>query len=114
MHGFGWIQAALGEIEAMATSQGLTEITRVTIRRGQLSHFPQAELEFAWDLLKKDTICQRASLVVEEEPALMGCPTCGWEILWQGDLANCPACKERLQLVSGTDLQLVHIQGGEQ
>ena len=111
MHGLAWMREVLGEIEAASTCCDLKKIIRVTLRRGELSHHSQEELELAWDLIKKDTICHEAILVIEEEPALIRCPACGWDARWQIDLLCCQACGDRVELVSGTDLQLVGIQG---
>ena len=111
MHGLAWMKEVLGEIEAASMCSGLEKVIKVTLRRGELSHHSQEELELAWDLIKKDTICQHAILVIEEEPALIRCPACGWEAGWQSDLLCCQGCGGRVELVSGTDLQLVGIQG---
>ena len=111
MHGLAWMKEVLGEIEAASTCSGLEKVIKVILRRGELSHHSQEELELAWDLIKKDTICQHAILVIEEEPALIRCPTCSWEARWLSDLPCCQACGGRVEVVSGTDLQLVSIQG---
>lgn len=110
MHGLAWMKEVLGEIEAASTCSGLEKVIKVILRRGELSHHSQEELELAWEL-KKDTICQQAILVIEEEPARLRCPSCGWEARWRSDLLYCQMCGGRVELVSGTDLQLVSIQG---
>jgi hydrogenase nickel incorporation protein HypA/HybF len=111
MHGLAWMKEALGEIEGAAIRFDLEKITQVTLRRGQLSHHPQEELEFAWTLLKEGTICQDAILVIDEEPAQVQCHICGWNAQWHTDLLCCQACGGKVELVSGTDLQLAEIQG---
>ncbi|NMB45761.1 MAG: hydrogenase maturation nickel metallochaperone HypA [Firmicutes bacterium] len=111
MHGLAWMEETLGEITTVAEHCGLRTITKVTLCRGQLSHHFPEELELAWDLVKQGTICEQAVLVIEEEPALVSCSACGWEGQWHSELACCQACASRVELVSGTDLQLVDIQG---
>ena len=110
MHGLAWMEEVLREIEVASTCHDLKKIVKVTLRRGELSHHSQEELELAWEL-KKDTLCQQAVLVIEEEPALIRCPACRWEARWRSDLLYCQMCGGRVELVSGTDLQLVSIQG---
>lgn len=111
MHGFHWIQGILMEIEAAAKSENLTEVAKVTIRRGQLSDYPLAELKLAWEMLTEGTICQGARLNIIEDAAVMECHGCGKELPWQSDLTACPICQGQLQLVSGTEVQLMDIQG---
>ncbi|NMB13317.1 MAG: hydrogenase maturation nickel metallochaperone HypA [Firmicutes bacterium] len=111
MHGLAWMKEVLGEIEAAYVRFDLKTITQVTLRRGQLSHHPQEELESAWTMLREGTICQDAILVIEEEPAQIQCHACGWKAQWYPDLLCCQACGGKVELVSGTDLQLAGIKG---
>ena len=76
-------------------------VTRVSLRIGHLRQVVPDSLEFYFDLVARETLCEGAALETEAVPAELRCRACGEEWLLEEPPFRCPAC-------AGGDVEIVH------
>ncbi len=75
------------------TKNGFTSIQSVTVRIGKASGVMPEALLFAFDTVKRETIADGASLIIEEVPVSGHCRGCDARfIVDEGYILNCPQC----------------------
>jgi hydrogenase nickel incorporation protein HypA/HybF len=79
-------------------------VTRVDLRVGHLRQVVPDALEFAFELVAKDTVVEGAVLAMEEVPAQVRCGPCGAETVLEAFPAHCAVC-------GGLDVEVV---GGDE
>jgi hydrogenase nickel incorporation protein HypA/HybF len=79
-------------------------VSRVELRVGHLRQVVPDALEFAFELVAKDTVVEGAVLAMEEVPAQVRCGACGAETVLEAFPAHCGAC-------GGLDVEVV---GGDE
>jgi hydrogenase nickel incorporation protein HypA/HybF len=76
MHEWALAEAVIKAASDIAEKEGLKQVTRVTIRIGELQQVERAMLEFALSQLKTERF-NKAKFVVETEKARLRCRVCG-------------------------------------
>jgi hydrogenase nickel incorporation protein HypA/HybF len=76
MHEWALAEAVIKAASEIAEREGLKQVTRVTIRVGELQQVERATLEFALSQLKTARF-KRAKFEVETEKARLRCRVCG-------------------------------------
>jgi len=79
-------------------------VTSVNLRIGTLRQVVPASLEFYFDVVSRETVCEGARLDYELVPARVGCSHCGNEWQLEVPLFVCPEC-------AGSDVRVV---GGDE
>jgi len=78
---------------------------------GRLSSIIDDSVQFYWDHISKDTLCEGARLHFNRPPAVFKCNKCRQEFEITEDLLPCPACKSfDLEILSGNEMQVDHIE----
>lgn len=86
-------------------------VTDVRVRVGDMAGVVPASLEFCFEAIVLGTPYRSARLVLERVPVAVACDACGARIETDDRTFHCPACHSpRIELVSGTDLQVVDIE----
>jgi hydrogenase nickel incorporation protein HypA/HybF len=94
-----------------AQAAGATSITRLRLRVGKLSGAVPEALEFAWDVVRRDTIAANASLEIESVPAACWCQTCQHEFECADFFVECPHChRPAAELRRGRELEIASIE----
>ncbi|PID86175.1 MAG: hydrogenase maturation nickel metallochaperone HypA [Chloroflexi bacterium] len=90
---------------------GATQVTDLHLIIGQLSSIVDDSIQFYWDIISKDTICEGAVLHFERVPAQLECRDCGTQYTLSRELMSCPSCDSiRLTVLSGEEFRLESIQ----
>lgn len=76
MHEWALAEAVIKAASEVAEREGLKQVTRVTVRVGELQQVERAVLEFALSQLKTARF-KRAKFEVETEKARLRCRVCG-------------------------------------
>lgn len=94
-----------------AREAGAQRIHRIMMRVGALSGAVPETLEFAFDIVAKDTIAEGATLEIEKVPLACYCSTCAQEFE-PGDLVcECPRCgRASADIRRGRELQLTSLE----
>jgi hydrogenase nickel incorporation protein HypA/HybF len=111
MHEISIMLSTLELAEVHARKAGGTAISRICLRVGVISGVVPEAMEFAFDVLKRGTMAQDASLEIDRVPSEFRCSACGATVLLQEARFDCPECYGLLTIGnSGTDLELSHLE----
>lgn len=111
MHEISLMQSALTTAERAAAEAGASRIESITLRIGALSGVVRDALEFAFEVLKADTLASGAELKIEEVPVRCRCADCGTEFEPQGMIFECPNCGAlSSQVLRGREIDLVSME----
>jgi hydrogenase nickel incorporation protein HypA/HybF len=94
MHEVGMMQQILETAIERAKQEGAQHIDRVHMRVGAEAGVVSESLNFAFEVVKKDTIAEDAQLEVEDIPVLCYCVNCGIEFHPADSLRECPNCHQ--------------------
>ncbi len=105
------MQSTLDLAEEQARKAGATAITRVGLRLGVVSGVVPEAMEFAFDILKRDTMAKDASLEMECVPGEFRCSACDARILLREARFICPECQGLLMIGGGgMEMELSHLE----
>lgn len=89
---------------AQAHAQRVTDLYLVI---GNLSSIVDESVQFYWDIIAQDTICEGALLHFERVTAVFHCLDCHQTYPLQGELSACIHCHSPyVQLISGEEFRL--------
>jgi hydrogenase nickel incorporation protein HypA/HybF len=102
MHELSLAEAIVG----IATNHaGDRRVTRVELRVGHLRQVVPSALEFAFELVAKDTVAEGATLAMEEVPAAGACRGCGSESKLADFPLRCGRCGSfDVEVIAGEEL----------
>ena len=87
------------------------KVTDIYLVIGRLSSIVDDSVQFYWDVISKDTICNDAQLHFKREPAKLICLDCQREYLLEDELLPCPDCgSARIRVLSGDEFNLESIE----
>ena len=111
MHEMAVTQSILDIAVQHAERNGAARVTALNLVIGQLSSIVDDSVQFYWDMISKDTVCQGAVLNFERIPAQMTCLDCGHTYTLSRGLEACPECVGfRVRVVSGDEFRLESIE----
>lgn len=88
-----------------------TRVTDIYLEIGQLSSIVDESVKFYWDLISKDTLCERAALHFKKIPAVLICQECQQKYQLDNDLQPCPKCgSARVRVLSGDEFNIDSIE----
>lgn len=68
------------------------KVTKINLVIGRLSSLVDDSVQFYWDIISKDSLCQDALLVFDRRPAIISCYTCSNQYEIDNELQPCPKC----------------------
>jgi len=88
-----------------------SKITDLYLIIGDLSSVIDDSVQFYWDIIAEDTICEGANLHFERIPAKLQCQKCGHEYtLKENEITYCPQCQSSdVRIIQGKEFQLQSI-----
>jgi hydrogenase nickel incorporation protein HypA/HybF len=111
MHEVGIMENTLAMALKRAAEEGAHRIHRLTMRIGPLSGVVPEALEFAFDVLRRGTIAEGATLDVERVPIICFCSTCRFEFQPDDVFCECPRCHNPSAMVhQGRELELASVE----
>lgn len=94
-----------------AGRSGAARVTALNLVIGQLSSIVDDSVQFYWDIISEDTLCEGAVLNFERVPAQLACLDCGQTYGLSRGLEACPTCGSlHVQVVSGDEFRLQSIE----
>lgn len=94
-----------------AVQANASRVTDINITIGRLSSIVDDSVQFYWDIVSKDTICQGATLHFLRIPARLQCLDCGHEYILESELTPCPSCGGvRVNTLSGNEFWLESLE----
>ncbi|WP_035041391.1 hydrogenase maturation nickel metallochaperone HypA [Desulfovibrio sp. X2] len=115
MHEMSIVQSLQDIIRQEMGRHGVTRLLAVRVVHGRLTNVVPEALEFAWEVMTKDTDMEGARLETEEIPLKLRCGGCRREFEPEditAVLAPCPVCGEQIghEVVAGRELHIAHIE----
>ena len=111
MHELSLMQSALEIAMDHAGQAGAQRIVSITLRIGAMSGVVAEALEFAFDVLKADTIADQARLEIQTVPIMCRCPRCDLDFEAADIVFVCPTCGSRSADVrSGREMELASME----
>lgn len=94
-----------------ARPEGASRVTSIHLLIGRLSSIVDDSVQFYWDFVSQDTICQGARLEFERVPARLLCHACGNEYTLESDLTPCPRCQSsQVTILAGEEFRVESIE----
>ncbi len=111
MHEIGLMQNVLDRVAGIAKANGAPEVSAIHLRIGVLSGVIAESLEFAFEVLKKGTVAEKARLMVESEPLVCYCKSCRKEFKPDNFSSICPDCRgSDIEVHGGMEMNLISIE----
>jgi hydrogenase nickel incorporation protein HypA/HybF len=111
VHEVAIMQEALAQAEQEARRRGCTMIHRLCLRVGALSGVVAEALEFAFEVLKAESLASGATLEIERVEARARCRSCRREFTLEDAAFPCPDCGEwESELLQGRELELARLE----
>ena len=93
-----------------ATKENAKVVKDIFLKIGALSSIVDDSVNFYWNFISKDTICENAILHFERIPARFTCLACDHTYTIEDELTICPNCGSiQVKLISGDEFQLTSI-----
>jgi hydrogenase nickel incorporation protein HypA/HybF len=100
------LDAAFGEMEKNAFKQ----IRKIKLSIGEFSGVVKEALDFAFDVLKRETAAAGAEIEIEVKPLEAKCPTCGPVVCRLNDLnLFCPRCGKTVLITGGREMTVDYL-----
>jgi hydrogenase nickel incorporation protein HypA/HybF len=94
-----------------AKSSGANRVLGLRLRVGSLSGAVPEAMQFAWDVVRRDTPAADAWLEIESVPAANWCATCQAEFECQDFVGECPQCHNLSgELRRGRELEIASVE----
>ncbi len=94
-----------------AVKANAVRVTDIHLMIGRLSSIVDDSVQFYWDLISRDTLCENAKLHFKRMPATMLCLDCQHQYQLAGELTPCPKCNSpRVRVLSGDEFHLESIE----
>lgn len=86
-------------------------VTRVSLRVGKLRQVVPDTLEFYFEFVARDTVCEGARLEQEFVDARLHCKTCGHDWAIEIPAFHCPQCSgSDVEIASGNEFEVESIE----
>jgi hydrogenase nickel incorporation protein HypA/HybF len=111
MHELAVTESILNIALKHAQQAQATRVTDLHLVIGRLASIVDDSVQFYWDIISSDTICQGAQLHFERVPATLLCLECQKEYTLDSELSPCPVCgSAQVRVTSGDQFWLDSIE----
>jgi len=111
MHEMAVTQSILNIAVEHAERCGATRVTALNLVIGQLSSIVDDSVQFYWEIVSKDSLCEGAALNFERIAAQMNCLDCQYTYALSRGLEACPQCGGfQVRVVAGDEFRLESIE----
>lgn len=112
MHEAGIADSILGIANDVARENSLTHISTITVQIGQFTGIEPDALDFAFQVMSKESLAEGAELVIEKTPLVLRCKKCEGEYCGSPDDLRCPNCgAEDFTILQGREMVVKSITG---
>jgi hydrogenase nickel incorporation protein HypA/HybF len=106
MHEYSIVQSLFDQIETISRARHAVAVKRVAVRIGSAAGLDVSLFRSAYDVYRVRTICDGATLDVEEVPVRWTCPE-GHGDIPAGRVLTCAACGRPARLETGDEITLM-------
>ncbi|WP_162674465.1 hydrogenase maturation nickel metallochaperone HypA [Vibrio variabilis] len=111
MHELSLALNTIDTVTKLATAKHATRITTITLRIGELSCIEEGALRVGLEVAARDTIANRAKVIIKTIESSATCLDCGCEFRAQNYVQQCPNCNGlSVELNSGNEMEIEHME----
>ncbi len=111
MHELAITESLLNIASDYAIKNYAQRIISLNIIIGELSNIIGDSVQFYWDIISENTICEKSVLIFNKIPAKFICQACKNEFEINGELIPCPICSSmNLSMIQGDEFLLNSIE----
>jgi hydrogenase nickel incorporation protein HypA/HybF len=111
VHELSLVASVFEVLEDKAREHGAARVTRVVLKIGRMSGVVPDLIESAFEVYKKGSLADGASLEIVEVPVKVRCPDCGGEAVREEADFSCAGCgSRRIEIVEGRELVVERIE----
>jgi hydrogenase nickel incorporation protein HypA/HybF len=111
MHELSIAQSLLEVVEKEAAPFNKAKVTLIKLRVGKLSGVVPDALRFAFEIIRKGSVAEDASLDIEEVPISIKCNECRKIIVAEDPFMICPHCDgSNVEMVAGKELEIRELE----
>jgi hydrogenase nickel incorporation protein HypA/HybF len=111
MHELAVTESILEIATRNARQSNASKVNSIQIVVGSLSSIVNDSVQFYWDILSKDTICEASVLTFKRIPAKIMCLDCQHTYELENELSPCPNCQgANIQIISGEEFYVESIE----
>ncbi|UNC92290.1 hydrogenase maturation nickel metallochaperone HypA [Candidatus Contubernalis alkaliaceticus] len=112
MHELALVKGMLEAVLEQAETHKIKKIEKIKIVVGKMTSAMPEALQFAFEVLSRDTPAQGAVLEIEIRPIKLSCQDCHLLFRPKGLKYSCPECAgSRTEIVQGRELSVEYIEG---
>jgi hydrogenase nickel incorporation protein HypA/HybF len=111
VHELAVTESILSIAEKHARESDARKVISINLVIGKLSSIVDDSVQFYWDIVSKDSICQGATLKFDRRPAMLHCNICSTEYQIESSLQPCPQCgSPDIKVIMGEEFYLDSIE----
>jgi len=111
MHEAGVAQSLMEIVLDTAKANDAEKVNKVFVTIGALTAIEKNALEFAYDVVKEDTIAKDSEIIITEVPVTGKCNECGKTHEYDRFVFECASCGSfSVELISGEEMQITEIE----
>ena len=111
MHELSITESLLKTASDYAQKNNAKRVTALNLVIGELSGIIDDSVQFYWDMISENSICEKSVLNFDKRKAFMKCMACDNEFSLDGELSPCPSCDSMdLKVISGNEFLLESIE----
>ncbi|MDR3075165.1 MAG: hydrogenase maturation nickel metallochaperone HypA [Candidatus Methanoplasma sp.] len=112
MHEVSIMADLMAAIKKELERYDVISVKEVTLTLGRLTNLGCEQMEFAYEIMSRDSILDGSKLVIEEEDVRVRCEDCGYEgpagnlsidedVHCQIPILSCPVCGAAVKVIAG-------------
>ncbi|QOP41352.1 hydrogenase maturation nickel metallochaperone HypA [Sulfurimonas marina] len=111
MHEYSVVQALLEQVEDLAKENQASKVTKIVTKIGVMSGIEIHLFEVAFNSFKEKTICEEAEFIIQIQPVVIRCNSCGEENTLEKIHYCCPECEStNVEVIDGEDMYLMSLE----
>lgn len=111
MHELSLCERLIDLLREESQRHAFQRVTRIRLAVGRFACVDPGALRFAFDVVRRDTLAEGATVDIQQPPGLVWCEDCSGEREVPTRLSPCPVCGGlRLSPRGGDDLTLVELE----
>jgi len=111
MHELSLVTSIIEISEAKAREHRAASIRTIKLRLGEFASVVRDALLFSFEVARRGTLAEHATLEIEDVPLVTRCRSCGSAARQTDDICLvCPGCGLPLEIISGEELQVEYIE----
>ena len=111
MHELSVTESILEIAQRHASTSNAKKVTKINIVIGNLSSIVDDSVQFYWDIISQNTICEKANLAFQRIPARLECQECNFQYEIESELHACPRCNSsNVKVLTGEEFWLDSIE----